>query len=142
MTNEKTNYELIKSLELQVIELKNRIKKEKEKKDPDTWTIVNRKSRYRTSNRTRPRHISHKFYIHSKNENRNVMQIYGDYAVGSKNCIYICKFPRMLSLINEIADDNNARTAKHFQSKAQAILTEIQSEVDKIKPEARHYYEI
>lgn len=130
MNNTATNYELIKSLEAQVIALKQQIRKEKEKKAPDTWKVVEKKSRYRTNHRY-SNHISRRFYIYSENEGRNVMQVYGDSGRGTRNSVYLSKFPQMLALITNIAEENNARTAKHFMTQAKGILAAIESDIKK-----------
>lgn len=130
MNNTATNYELIKSLESQVVALKQQIRKEKEKKTPDTWKVVEKRSRYRT-NRMYSNHVSRRFYIYSENEGRNVMQVYGDASLGTRNSVYLSKFPQMLALINNIAEENSARTAKHFMSQAKDILSQIESDITK-----------
>lgn len=128
MNNTATNYELIRSLEAQVIALKQQIRKEKEKKTPDTWKVINKRSRYRTYGGC-SNHVSHRFYIYSEQESRNVMQVYGDYEVGTRNAVCLSKFPQMLALLNNVAEENSARTAKSFSSQAKAILSEIESEI-------------
>lgn len=132
MNNTATNYELIKSLEAQVIALKQKIRKEREKKLPDTWKVVEKKSRYRTNHRY-SNHISRRFYIYSENEGRNVMQVYGDFGRGTRNSVYLSKFPQMLALVTKMAEESvfNARTAKHFMTQAKGILAAIESDIEK-----------
>ena len=131
MNDTATNYKLIKSLESQVLELKQKIRKEKEKKTPDTWRVIDKKSRHRTSNRYSPPHITHRFYIYSENERRNVMQVYGDFSQGNRNSVYLSKFPQMFALITKIAEESrfNARTAKNFMLQAKYILSQIESDI-------------
>ena len=133
MNNTATNYELIKSLESQVLELKQKIRKEKEKKTPDTWRVIDKKSRHRNSHRYTPEHITHRFYIYSENEGRNVMQVYGDSGRGTRNSVYLSKFPQMFALINNMAEESifNARKAKHFTVQAKSILSQIESDIKK-----------
>lgn len=131
MNDTATNYKLIKSLETQVLELKQKIRKEKEKKTPDTWRVIDKKSAHRTSHRYSPPHITHRFYIYSENEGRNVMQVYGDSGRGTRNSVYLSKFPQMLALINNIAERNNAHTAKNFMSQAKDILSQIEADIEK-----------
>ena len=133
MNDTATNYKLIKSLESQVLELKQKIRKEKEKKTPDTWRVIDKKSRHRTSNRYSPPHSTHRFYIYSENEGRNVMQVYGDSGRGTRNSVYLSKFPQMFALINNIAEESifNARTAKRFTVQDKSILSQIETDIKK-----------
>jgi len=131
MNNTATNYELIKSLESQVLELKQKIRKEKEKKTPDTWKVIDKRSKSRNSHRYTPERVTHRFYIYSENERRNVMQVYGDFSQGNRNSVYLSKFPQIFALINNIAEKNNAHTAKNFMSQAKDILSQIEADIEK-----------
>jgi hypothetical protein len=131
MNNTAENYELIKALEDQVIALKQKIRKEKEKKMPDTWRVIDKRSKHRNSHRYTPEHVTHRFYIYSENERRNVMQVYGDFSQGNRNSVYLSKFPQMFALITKIAEESrfNARTAKNFMLQAKDILSQIESDI-------------
>jgi len=118
----------ITALESEIQQLKQKIRDDKERMFPDTWVVVEKKTRYRTCN-GRSENVSSRFYVKSKDKFGNIMQVYGDPVEGRRTATYLSKFPQMLGILRGICE-GRCYAGIQLREQVAALMKEIEKEID------------
>lgn len=105
--------EHIRELKARIAQIEDDVQKELQRSQPEEWEVKVKMPYSRKRSHTY-------FYIRRKNERHNLCHVYGDTDEAWERSVMISQTPKMVSLIREIAEQEN-----DFTEKAKAILDDI-----------------